>query len=510
MRFLARSLSGLVMAAIAMALLAMAGQTIWSALQSASEAPGRPNFARERVFAVRVIDVTAETVTPVLETFGEVRSRRTLELRAPASGRVIEVAEGFEDGALVAAGQLLFRMDPADAQAARDLAAADTARAEADLREAVRAVALADEDLAAAEAQAALRDRALERQRDLLARGVGTDAAVETAELAASSARQAVVSRRQARAQSEARAEQAETTLARTRIQLSEAERRLANTEVRAEFAGRLAAVSIVAGGLLNNNEKVGQIVDPDALEVAFRVSTAQYARLTDDEGQPLDSPVLVTLDVMGTEVISTGRLSRVSAAVGEAQTGRLIFVTLDAPRGFRPGDFVALGVTEPAIDGVARLPASAVDATGTVLVVGEGERLRAEPVEVVRRQGNEVLVRAPDLEGQRIVAERAPNLGSGIRVRPLVPGGQEQPGPAMMQSRTDGMAGTPGGGRPAADAGGGEMIALEPERRARLIAFVEADNRMPPEAKARVLSQLAGDQVPAGVVSRIESRMGG
>ena len=151
MRFLARSLSGLVMAAIAMALLAMAGQTIWSALQSASEAPGRPNFARERVFAVRVIDVTAETVTPVLETFGEVRSRRTLELRAPASGRVIEVAEGFEDGALVAAGQLLFRMDPADAQAARDLAAADTARAEADLREAVRAVALADEDLAAAE-----------------------------------------------------------------------------------------------------------------------------------------------------------------------------------------------------------------------------------------------------------------------------------------------------------------------------------------------------------------------
>ena len=54
--------------------------------------------------------------------------------------------------------------------------------------------------------------------------------------------------------------------------------------------------------------------------------------------------------------------------------------VTLDAPRGFRPGDFVALGVTEPAIDGVARLPASAVDATGTVLVVGEGERLRAEP----------------------------------------------------------------------------------------------------------------------------------
>ncbi len=507
MRFLARSLSGLVMAALALGLLAMAGQTIWSAIQSASEAPGRPNMARERVFAVRVMDVTAETVTPVLETFGEVRSRRTLELRAPGSGRVIEVADGFEDGALVAAGQLLFRMDPADAQATRDLATADAARAEADLREALRAMDLADEDLAAAEAQAALRDRALERQRDLLARGVGTDAAVETAELAASSARQAVVSRRQARAQAEARAEQAETTLARARIQLSEAERRLDNTEVRAEFAGRLAGVSIVTGGLLNSNEKVGQIVDPDALEVAFRASTAQYARLTDEDGTPLDGLVTVTLDVMGTEVMSTGRMTRVSAAVGEAQTGRLIFVALDAPRGFRPGDFVGLGVSEPALEGVARLPASAVDASGTVLVLGEDDRLRAEPVEVVRRQGSDVLVRAPDLEGARIVAERGPNLGPGIRVRPLVPGAQEQPGPAMMQSRAEPGG---GGGRPGGADAGGEMIALDPDRRARLIAFVEADNRMPPEAKERTLSQLAADEVPAGVVSRIEARMGG
>ncbi len=510
MRFLARSLAGLVMASLTLGLLAMAGHSIWSAIQARSADPGRPGFARERVFAVRVMEFEPQTVEPVLETFGEVRSLRTLELRAPAAGRVVEVAPELADGAMVAAGQLLLRIDPADARAARDLAAADLARAEADLREAARAVDLAHEDRAAAEAQAELRQRALDRQRDLVSRGVGTDAAVETAELALSSAAQAVVSRRQSVAQAEARREQSETALARARIQLAEAERRLANTELRAEFAGRLTGVSVVAGGLLNTNEKIGQIIDPDALEVAFRVSTAQYARLTDAEGRPFDGPVLVTLDVMGTEVYSTGRMSRVSAAVGEAMTGRLIYVSLDAPRGFRPGDFVALQVTEPAVAQVARLPATAVDASGEILVLGDDDRLRAARVEVVRRQGQDVLVRAPDLAGARVVAERGPNLGPGIRVRPLAPEADAatvgSPAIARMSSEAERR---PGAG-PAAGNDAGGMVVLDAERRARLVAFVEADTRMPPEARARVLSQLAADQVPAGVIARIESRIGG
>ena len=54
------------------------------------------------------------------------------------------------------------------------------------------------------------------------------------------------------------------------------------------------------------------------------------------------------------------------------------------------------------------------------------------------------------------------------------------------------------------------DMVELTEERRARLVAFVEANTRMPQEAKARVLAQLAEPSVPAQVVARIESRMGG
>ena len=53
-------------------------------------------------------------------------------------------------------------------------------------------------------------------------------------------------------------------------------------------------------------------------------------------------------------------------------------------------------------------------------------------------------------------------------------------------------------------------MLALSDERRARLVAFVEGNTRMPEDAKARVLARLAEPLVPARMVARIEDRMGG
>ncbi len=491
MQFLRRSLIGLFLLSLTVALVAMAGQSIRSAVQDRAEATGRPGIARERIFSVNVITVTQESITPELRTFGEVRSRRTLELRAPAGGRLVHLAPGFEDGAEVRTGDLLARIDPSDALAARDLAATDLDRAEAELRDAIRALDLAADDLAAAKSQAVLRATALTRQRDLADRGVGSAAAVETAELALSAADQAVLSRRQAQAQAEARRDQAENALARQRITLAEAARRLAETDVTAEFDGALAEVAVVAGGLVTANERLAVLIDPDAMEVVFRLSTAQFARLLDDDGRLGTAPVTVSLDVMGAEIVSGGKVSRVGAAVGEGQTGRLLYATLDAPRGFRPGDFVTVAVQEPPLEGVALLPASAVDSAGRVLVVGDGDRLERVATEILRRQGNEVIVAAAPLEGREVVAERAPTLGAGIRVRPIRPASEDD---TAMVAPTD----TP------------TMVALSAERRAELIAQVEGNARIPVEAKARILAQLSQDMVPARVIAQLEARRGG
>ncbi|WP_299281062.1 HlyD family efflux transporter periplasmic adaptor subunit [uncultured Tateyamaria sp.] len=483
MRFLRQSLIGLVLVALSLGLLVYAGQIVGAALQTRLAQDSKAPPARERVFAVGVVRATPDTVTPVLESFGEIKSRRRLELRAAASGRVIELADGFEDGGDVRAGQVLVRIDPADAQAAADRADADLMDAEAELRDAERTLALSRDEETAAQDQANLQQRAYERQVDLAERGVGTAAAVEAAELAAASARQSVLSRRQAVTAAAARIDQGNTRLARARIALAEAERALNDTTLTAPFDGTLSETDVVAGRLASANEKLAVLIDAQALEVAFRVSTAQYTRLLDADGAVIPALVTVTLDVAGIDLSASGVISRASAG-GEMQTGRLIFARLDTARGFKPGDFVTVAVEEPPLDNVVRLPASAIDANNTVLVLGEDNRLESIEVRLMRRQGDDILVRSADLIGRDVVEARSPLLGAGILVRPL---------------RADqAMATEP------------EMLELSAERRARLVAFVEGNTRMPAEAKARALARLSEDRVPAQMVERIESRMGG
>ncbi|MBY6067510.1 efflux RND transporter periplasmic adaptor subunit [Leisingera aquaemixtae] len=484
MRFLRQSLMGLFLASLTAALLLYAGQLIFGAIEAQLNAERKAPPVRERVFAVNLVTADLQTVAPELTAFGRVESRRTLELRTAVGGRVVQLSEDFEEGGAVQAGEVLVQIDPADAQAVLDRAEADMMDARAEERDAGRALILAQDELQATQDQAQLRERAFQRQLDLQERGVGTAATVETAELAAVQARQTVISRRQAVSQAEARADQAATRVARAQIALDEARRDLDDTTIKAGFDGTLQSVSLVQGRLVSANEKLADLVDPDLLEAAFRVSTAQYARLLDGDGHLLKAPVRVSLDAAGAGLSATGRISRASGAAGDGQTGRLVYASLDAAPGFKPGDFVTVHVTEPEVRAVARVPASALGADGSVLLLGPEDRLEALPVELVRRQGDDVLIRGSGLEGREVVTGRTPLLGAGIKVRPVRQGAEVQALP--------------------------ELIELTDERRARLVALVEGNSRMPSEMKAKMLQQLAEAKVPAQLVSRIESRMGG
>lgn len=485
MRFLRNSLIGLFLLGLTAGILAFAGQSVMQAIEARLSDEPRIPERRERVFAVNVTRAEVQTITPILTAYGEVRSRRTLEVRAQAEGTVIFLDPGFRDGGTVEAGQVLLRIDPADAQSAYDRALSDLMDAEAETREADRNLILARDELGAARDQAALRDRAFQRQRDLETRGVGTAAAVELAELAAAQARQVVLSSRQAVAQSEARVDQAATRLRRAEIALAEAKRRLDDTVITAEFPGTLSDVTLVAGGTVNRNERLADLIDAEALEVAFRVSTAQYARLLDASGRTIPAPVRASLRSFDIDLTATGVIARTSGAVGEGQSGRLLFARLDAPGGMKPGDFVTVTIEEPALEDVVRLPASALGPDSQVLVLDETDRLRALPVTLMRRQGDDILVRGEGLAGRDVVSERTPVLGEGIKVRLI---------DREADTREEASL----------------MLDLSDARRARLIAFVEGDETLSGESRARMIDTLSQARVPAALIQRLETRMGG
>ena len=93
--------------------------------------------------------------------------------------------------------------------------------------------------------------------------------------------------------------------------------------------------------------------------------------------------------------------------------------------------------------------------------------------------------MRAEGLSGRDVVEARSPLLGVGVLVRPLLIND------ASIRAEP-------------------EMLELSAERRASLIAFVEKNQNMPDEAKARTLANLRQTYVPAEMVARLESRMGG
>jgi hypothetical protein len=130
-------------------------------------------------------------------------------------------------------------------------------------------------------------------------------------------------------------------------------------------------------------------------------------------------------------------------------------------------------------------LPASAYDPNGSVLFVSDDNRLSRLEVTLLRRQGNDVLVRARGLNGRDVdvVEAISPLLGEGIQVKPVRRGAVTE-APALVE--------------------------LTDERRAKLLAFVESNTRMPKDVKKRIMTRLNERQVPAEMVNRLESRMGG
>lgn len=435
MRFLSRAIGGMAILLLTAVLLTVAASPYLGCAPGLSGVPGlrcvtaqdesARRGPRERVFIVKTDRIAPTTAAPVITAYGEVWSGRSLELRAAASGRLVSVSDRFREGEIVEKGERLFVIDPADAADRQEDASAALIEAEAELNDAEQAERLAEEELEAARSQRRLRAQALERRRGLQARGFTTAEELETAELALADAERAVISGDQALASATRRLAQARQKLRRAQIAQADATRDIADTEFVAPYAGILQDVEATLGRLVSVNEQLGALIDPTAMEVVFRVSDADFARMLDEGGRLARLQAVATLGLGAREIAIPAVLDRVSSTVVAAEGGRRIFARLRivGETALRPGDFVTVRIEEPEVSDVAVVPASAVDAQDRILILGEDERLRELAVEVVRRQGDTVLLRGAP-EGAEFVVERRPGLGEGVKAR--ASGGEE------------------------------------------------------------------------------------
>lgn len=502
MRFILRATTGLILTVSTLAILVFAGLHLHGSMTS-TEARKRPPV-RERGVVVDAGVLERTRVAPVVKAFGQVQAWNSLEIRAPAGGPVTEISPNFREGMSIAAGELLFRIDPELAERRVVDAEAALEQAETEFSEAAATEQHIMSERDAAKAEADVRRADLGRKTSLFERKLTTSTARDDAVLALSAAEQSVVAKERELLALKGRIDRAKAGVERARLTLSDARRALKDTSYRAPFAGRLSEVALTLGRRVSENEKLGLLIDPAALEVSFPVRNGDFGKLIDpankDRLAPL--PVKVTLDLVDTEVTAEAVLER-PAAVASTQAGRTLYarITGGDVSALRPGDFVSVAVEEPEIADVAVIPADAATLDGRILVIGAESRLEEHKATIVRRQGERLIV-ADVPFGKSYVARRLPFLARGQKVK-AKNAGEEPAREERPVARSEQAGGSEGRVETAS-------LDFDEGRRAQLIAFVKGRPDMPDRVREKLLLELSKPNPERRIVERIERRMTG
>ncbi len=347
----------------------------------------------------------------VLDASGYVVARRQATVSAKITGRLVEVA--IEEGTSVTEGQVLARLDDANARRALDLAEARAAAATSAVKE-------VEVRLREAEIQ-------LGRARKLAADGIASRSELDVAEAERDSLAARVAATRD------------EVKVAEREVALRQQD--LEDTLIRAPFAGVAISKDAQPGEIVSpmsagggfTRTGIGTIVDMTSLEIEVDVNEAFIQRVR--PGQP----VVATLQAYPDWRIPARVITTVPAADREKATVkvRIAFDQLGDPRilpdmGVKVA-FQAEPQARPGDATAARLPllvperALRRERDGAVVFVLRDERVERRAVAAGGTTGDAVEVLSGLRPGDRVVLDPPPELADGDRVRPRAePGGAQ------------------------------------------------------------------------------------
>ena len=437
---------GLLQTILVLAVLAGAVWGMRWMVDSRAERPQRQ--ARERVYTVTTMPVQKADHQPQFLVYGTTIAGRTIELRALVAGEIVTVHPDLRVGRTVEKGAVLAQIDPFAYEGAVTEARANLREAEARLKESEARIASEQSALDRTGEQLALAERDLERSRQLLGTGSGTQKAVDDRELTLSQRAQAVELRQANLAVEQARAEQQRAAIARLEWKLAQAQRDLADTALEAPFAGVVQSENAGAGRNVGANDVLVTLYDETAVEVQLVVSDSQFGRLANDPDGVIGRPVEIAWTVGGAAIVYEGVIDRIGAEIRSERGGVELYARIDARDGasaLRPGAFVEVRVPDQTYSQTVRLPETAVYGGAYVYVIEDG-RMRRRDVTIAAFTGSDVLI-ADGLEGgENVLTTQIADARDGLKA--VEEGAADQ----QSQAGKPGKPGKAGGkqGRPA------------------------------------------------------------
>ena len=491
MNFLLRSFLGLIILSITLGFLIFGSFVLIEALKKRSEKSDNRRFQKERVFAVNVETLNKQIASPKILSYGEIYSKRMLEIRPLVSGRLDYVSEKFVEGGYVKSGDILFRLNQKDYLNELEIAEIDLEDTKAQLSEAISKLDYANLEFEVSESQLNLRKNALDRQTQLAESGLITSSQLENTQLAYSSSKQQFLNKQNLVKSSKNAIDKLKIQLKRRSISIDKAKRNLDETEIKAPFDGIIASVNILPGSVINKNEKLGTLLDPNSLEVMFNLSANEFARVIDKDGKLLNLDITAYLKLSNNDIPFSGKIERINPEIINIGSGRKLFasINLGENKTLRPGDFVVLEIKEPSLKNITVLPSSAVTIDGKIFIVEEDNRLKEIEVTILRRQGNKVIVSGAPTD-KEYVMQRSPQLGNGLKIKPLRKKDREISNSVNLSKNN-------------------ELVTISPEKQKKLINILDKLDRMPKSVKDRLYEEINSGKIKAKTLKRLEKNMG-
>ena len=363
------------------ALLGLIAHDYWPGL-SAPATGATPPAQKAFVMPVPVVAVARRTIPIYRDYVGATEAIRSVALQAKVTGYL--AARGAVDGADVGPGELLYRIDPRDFQAALDQVKAQAQRDAAAL------------DYARANQQ---------RNATLSKSGWATKDSYDQVTSAM---------------------RQSEASLAADQAAIRTAQLALGYTEIRAPFSGRIGRSLVHEGAMISAaGTSLNTLVQLDPIYATFNPSESDLALI---EKYRTQGPIAAELLLDGeAEPRFRGTLTFLDNAVDRA-TGTIVArATIANPdRRLLPGQFVRVRLRLGDQPDALLVPQVAVGSSQLgkfVYVVGAGSKVEQRLVTTGAADGDLVVVAKGLAEGDSVIVGNLQKIGAGAQVQPMPAG---------------------------------------------------------------------------------------
>jgi RND family efflux transporter MFP subunit len=317
---------------------------------------------------VAVENITVDAMALKVDSYGVVKPKYQTQLVAQVSGQIVELSAVFVRGGFVKQGQLLARIDPNDYEAALIDAQANLASARASL-EKERA-----------------QGKVAEREWQKITHSAPTQLSLRKPQLA----------------QELARVKAAQASVLR-------AERNMERTEVKAPYDAMIAERNIGLGSVVGTGTAIGKLYSTDIAEVRLPVADNQLKFLVD---QGDSAKVNLFGSFAGEAQIWQAEINRSEGVVDDKSRMTYLVAEIKDPyrlsankdeKPLRFGSYVKAKIVGVELLQASVLPSYLV-VNGKVALLDEDSTLHYVKVNVVRQQGDQVIVDQGVVDGDQLI----------------------------------------------------------------------------------------------------------